>query len=316
LTDITIATLRAGLEAAVRFVEAERRSPLPTVFAVVAMGRLGGGEVGYASDADVLFVHDPLPGAVARDAHDAAHAVANELRRLLALPAPDPPLVVDAGLRPEGRQGPLVRTFDSYAAYYARWSLGWESQALVRASPVAGDLSLGVRFVQLIDPLRYPEQGVDDASVRELRRIKARVEAERLPRGADPATHAKLGRGGIADVEWTVQLLQLRHAAAEPSLRTTHTMEALTAATRVGIVSEDDAATLARAWRLATGLRNAVLLVSGRPGDDFPRDLKQVAGVAQLLGSGRETSAFVDDYRRVMRRSRAVVDRVFYGARD
>ena len=78
------------------------------------MGRFGGHECGYGSDADVLFVHDPVPGQPERDAADAAHAVAVELRRLLALPVPDPPLVVDADLRPEGRQGPLVRTLAAY----------------------------------------------------------------------------------------------------------------------------------------------------------------------------------------------------------
>ena len=180
------------------------------------MGRLGGHEFGYASDADVLFVHDPVEGSDERAASEAAQAVVGELRRLLAVPSADPPLVVDADLRPEGRQGPLVRTLASYQAYYDRWSHVWESQALLRAEPLAGDVELGERFVALIDPIRYPESGLDAAAVREIRRIKARVEAERLPRGVDPARNTKLGPGGLADVEWTVQLLQLQHAAAVP----------------------------------------------------------------------------------------------------
>nr|MCU0266494.1 bifunctional [glutamine synthetase] adenylyltransferase/[glutamine synthetase]-adenylyl-L-tyrosine phosphorylase [Actinomycetes bacterium] len=206
LTDVAAATLRGGLAVATATIEAERRGPLPTRLAVMAMGRFGGHELGYGSDADVLFVHDPLPGADDRDAQDAAHAVANELRRLLALPGPDPQLLVDADLRPEGRQGPLVRTLGSYAAYYERWAHVWESQALLRAEPVAGDPELGRRFVALIDPLRYPVTGLAEADIREIRRIKARVESERLPRGADPTLHTKLGRGGLADVEWTAQL--------------------------------------------------------------------------------------------------------------
>ena len=313
LTDVAVSTLVAGLDTAVRSVEGERRAPLPTRLSVVAMGRLGGQESGYASDADVLFVHDPVVGADEREAHDAAHAVANELRRLLAQPAPDPPLLVDAGLRPEGRQGPLVRSLASYAAYYARWSAGWESQALLRACPVAGDEELGERFCALIDPLRYPAAGIGDAAVRELRRIKARVEAERLPRGADPSTHAKLGRGALADVEWTVQLLQLRHGAEVAGLRTTRTLAALDAAVDAGLVDGDDAAALSAAWQLASRLRDAVLLVSGRPGDDLPRDLRVMAGVSRLVAPHAATGAFVDEYRRTLRRSRAVVERVFYG---
>ncbi|MCQ8195692.1 glutamate-ammonia-ligase adenylyltransferase, partial [Streptomyces sp. RCU064] len=112
---------------------------LPTRFAVIGLGRFGGHELSYGSDADVLFVHEPREGADDQEAARAAFAVANEMRRLLQLPTVDPPLLIDADLRPEGKSGPLVRTLASYAAYYRRWSLVWESQALLRAEPVAGD---------------------------------------------------------------------------------------------------------------------------------------------------------------------------------
>ena len=313
LTDVAAATVSGGLEAAIRAIESERRAPLPTRMAVIAMGRFGGHELGYGSDADVLFVHDPLPGADEREASDAALSVALEMRRLLALPAPEPPLAIDADLRPEGRQGPLVRTLGSYAKYYAGWSLVWEAQALIRAEPVAGDERLGEQFIALIDPLRWPAGGLDDAGVREVRRIKARVEAERLPRGGDPSLHMKLGRGGLADVEWTVQLLQLRHAHAVPGLRTTGTMTALQASVRAGLLGAADAATLRTAWRMAGRLRNAVVLQRGRTGDSMPSDARERAGVARIVGYSSSTNGqLVDDYRRVTRRARAVVERVFY----
>ena len=146
----------------------------------------------------------------------------------------DPPLEVDADLRPEGKQGPLVRTLDSYAAYYAKWSKVWEFQALLRADAVVGDEDLRRRFTELIDPLRFPAGGRHEADVAEVRRVKARIDRERLPRGADPNTHLKLGRGGLADIEWTVQLLQMRHAGAVPGLRTPRTLDALGAAARGG----------------------------------------------------------------------------------
>ncbi|MDP9393720.1 MAG: bifunctional [glutamine synthetase] adenylyltransferase/[glutamine synthetase]-adenylyl-L-tyrosine phosphorylase, partial [Actinomycetota bacterium] len=314
LTDVARAAVSGGLEAAVRQVETERRGPLPTRFAVVAMGRLGGHEMGYGSDADVMFVHDPLPGADERAATEAAHAVANELRRLLALPAPDPPLTVDADLRPEGRQGPLVRSLASYAAYYARWSSVWEAQALVRAEPIAGDIDVGRRFCELVDPVRWPADGLDGAAIREIRRIKARVESERLPRGADPTTHLKLGPGGLADIEWTAQLLQLCSAGQVPALRTTRTLDALDAAVAGGLLDQEDADVLATAWRLATKLRNAVMLARGRPSDSLPKDVGELAWVAGLAGyPPGGTGALVDDYRRSARRARAVVERVFYG---
>ncbi|MCD0485070.1 bifunctional [glutamine synthetase] adenylyltransferase/[glutamine synthetase]-adenylyl-L-tyrosine phosphorylase [Streptacidiphilus sp. ASG 303] len=314
LTDLNAATLSGALQAAAAGWEAASGAPLPTRIAVVAMGRFGGHELGYGSDADVLFVHDPLPGADEAAASRAAQAVCNELRTLLAAPSTEPPLLVDADLRPEGRQGPLVRTLASYAAYYRRWSHAWESQALLRAEPVAGDTGLGERFRELVDPLRYPAEGVGEADLREIRRIKARVESERLPRGADPTTHTKIGRGGLADVEWTVQLLQLRHGHRLPALRTTRTRAALAAARDAGLVDAADAAVLDAAWVLATRVRNAVMLVRGRPGDSFPADARELAGVARYLGyGGGHAGEMVDDYRRTTRRARAVVERVFYG---
>ncbi|GAA2333409.1 bifunctional [glutamine synthetase] adenylyltransferase/[glutamine synthetase]-adenylyl-L-tyrosine phosphorylase [Streptomyces cuspidosporus] len=310
VSDLNAATIAGALRAAVR---EKWGDELPTRFAVIGMGRFGGHELGYGSDADVLFVHEPREGADEQEASRAAFAVANEMRRLLQLPTVDPPLAIDADLRPEGKSGPLVRTLASYAAYYRRWSLVWESQALLRAEPVAGDPDLGARFIELIDPLRYPAEGLDEDAVREIRRLKARMESERLPRGADPATHTKLGRGGLADVEWTVQLLQMRHGWAEPGLRTTRTRRALAAARNAGLIGADDAQTLDEAWVLATRVRNGVMLVRGRPGDTFPADSRELAAVARYLGYGPGlVGQMLDDYRRTTRRARAVVERLFY----
>jgi glutamate-ammonia-ligase adenylyltransferase len=311
---MTAATLEGALTASVLAIEAERRTPLPTRIAIVAMGRFGGYEMGFGSDADVMFVHEPLPGAAAEDAARAARDVANEFRRLLSLPGTDPALVVDADLRPEGKQGPLVRTLESYARYYAQWSAVWEAQALLRASAMVGDEDLCRRFTELVDPLRFPAGGISDDDVLEVRRIKARVDDERLPRGADPATHLKLGRGGLADVEWTVQLLQMQHAGAVPALRTTRTLDALRAAVDADLLTRSDAEALSAAWRTASGLRNAITHVRGRQADQLPRDTRERAAVAHIRGYPPGASdRLVDDYLRVSRRARQVVERVFWG---
>jgi glutamate-ammonia-ligase adenylyltransferase len=315
LSRLTDATLEATLEAVGRAVRQQQGlEAAPTAMAIVAMGRYGGFELSYASDADVMFVHDPVPGADPQVATTYAQAVANELRRLLVLPMTDPPLEVDADLRPEGKQGPLVRTLDSYAAYYAKWSKVWEFQALLRADAVVGDEKLRQRFTELIDPLRFPAGGIDEAGVREVRRVKARVDRERLPRGADPNTHLKLGRGGLADIEWTVQLLQMRHAGAAPGLRTPRTLDALAASTDAGLLSPDDADALVRSWRMVSRVRNAITLVQGKAGDQLPRDHRTKVAVAAVLGYPPGASdEMVNDYLRVTRRARAVVDRVFWG---
>jgi [glutamine synthetase] adenylyltransferase / [glutamine synthetase]-adenylyl-L-tyrosine phosphorylase len=313
VTAIASATLAGALEVAVRAIEAERREPLVTGVGLVAMGSLGAHEMGYASDADVLFVHQPLDGDD-EEATANALAVANEMRRLMSLPSPEPALTLDAALRPEGRQGPLVRTVAAYVSHYRRWSEVWERQALLRAAPLAGPPALLDRFFAAVDGIRWPRHGLTDAQVREIRRIKARVESERLPRGADPSTHLKLGPGGLADVEWTMQLLQMQHAAAVTGLRTTRTPDALEAAVEAGVLSDQDRSVLLAAWRMATSIRNAVVLVTGRPSDALPRDARIRAVVSRVLGYGPGQSAtFVDDYRRVARQCRAVVERVFYG---
>ena len=314
LTDVMTATLEGALAAARVAIEAERRAPLPTQVAIIAMGRLGGEELGFGSDADVMFVHDPLPDVSGEEATRAARDVANEFRRLLSLPGSDPALTVDADLRPEGKQGPLVRSLESYARYYETWSAVWEAQALLRACASVGDEDLRRRFTELIDPLRFPADGIGEDAVREVRRIKARVDDERLPRGADRATHLKLGRGGLADIEWTIQLLQMQHAGTCPGLRTTRTLDALEAAVEADLLSRSDADALSTAWRDASALRNAITQVRGRPADSLPRDTRERAAVAHIRGyAPGESDQLLNDYLRVARQARKVVERVFWG---
>jgi len=312
LTDIGTATLRGALKASIAAVEADK-GPMPTRMAIVLMGRMGGFEAGYGSDADVMFVHDPLDGADPEEANAAAMAVAVDLRKNLAAPGDDPPLEVDAELRPEGKNGPLVRTFEAYRSYYDKWSAVWEAQALLRANPCVGDEELCARFVELIDPLRYPDGGAKPDEVREIRRIKARVEAERLPRGANPNTHLKLGRGGISDVEWAVQLLQMQHGHRIEGLRTTRTLAALRAAADADLLTAADAASLEAAWTLVSRIRNAIVLMRAKPAESMVEQADERAGVAHLLGYGAaDSEQMVDDYLRTTRQARRVFERVFY----
>ncbi|MEU5690170.1 bifunctional [glutamine synthetase] adenylyltransferase/[glutamine synthetase]-adenylyl-L-tyrosine phosphorylase [Actinosynnema sp. NPDC020468] len=309
LSEVWVAVLEASLDAVIR-ASGEPRARI----AVIGMGRLGGRELGYGSDADVMFVCEAVGGASDSEAVRYAGAVVERVRRMLSAPSQDPALQVDADLRPEGRQGPLVRTLESYRAYYAQWSEVWEAQALLRARFIGGDADLGARFTELVDGVRYPEGGLDPASVREIRRIKARVEAERLPRGADPSTHTKLGRGGLADVEWTVQLLQLQHAAEVPALRTPSTVHGLAAAQEAGLMAAEDVAVLWESWELATRARNAVVLVRGKPNDQLPPAGRDLTAVAAAMGHTGEPGEFLDSYRRTTRLARAVIERIFYGS--
>jgi glutamate-ammonia-ligase adenylyltransferase len=316
LSGTTASTLDAALDVALRDVAATRGlDTVPIRFAVIAMGRLGGAEVSYGSDADVMFVHRDVSDDE-QLASSFAGEVAARLRTLLAAPSStDPPLAVDADLRPEGRNGPLVRSLRSYEQYYARWSSPWEAQALLRACPVAGDRDLGAEFVAMIDPVRYPVAGVPPANLVEIRRLKGRIDSERLPRGADPTTHTKLGRGGLTDIEWTVQLLQLQHGHDVAGLRTTRTLDALDAAARADLLSGEQAETLTRAWRQATRVRNAIMLVRDKASDQLPTLGTDLVALGRVLGypPGSDPGQVVDDYRRAARRARRVVEAVFYG---
>ncbi|TWS25919.1 bifunctional [glutamine synthetase] adenylyltransferase/[glutamine synthetase]-adenylyl-L-tyrosine phosphorylase [Tsukamurella sputi] len=285
----------------------------PARIAVIGMGRLGGQEIGYGSDADVLFVCVPNEGYEESDAVRWANLVADAVRTRLGAPSVDPGLEVDTGLRPEGRNGPVVRTLAAYRAYYHQWAQPWEVQALLRATHVAGDEDIAREFLHMVDEIRYPEGGVSPATVNELRRIKARVDSERLPRGADPATHTKLGRGGLSDVEWTVQLEQLRHASAVPALRNTSTLESLDAIGSAELEPEADVELLREAWLTATRARNALFLVRGKPVDQLPGPGAVLSNVAYVAGWRGASLDFLENYLRTTRRARAVVDRVFWG---
>ena len=314
LTEISDATIQAALEVVIRKVETARGRALGTDMLIVGMGRLGGREVGYSSDADVLYVHDPHEGVVDQDAQEAALAVVGELRRLIGAAGSDPPLGLDADLRPEGKTGPMVRSLASYASYYARWSETWEAQALLRARTVAGDPGLGERFITLIDPIRWSCDGLDIKQVRDVRRLKARMESERLPRGADRKAHFKLGMGGLSDVEWTIQLLQMQHAHEYEGLRTTRTLPALAAAVDAGLIDGDDATVLREAWSMASLLRNAGMLFRGRPVDSVPSNLREADGVGRIVGMAPQSGlSLAESYRRTARHARQVVDRNFYG---
>lgn len=313
LTSVWVAVLQCALDAVIR-ANTPAEGVAPAAISVIGMGRLGGGELGYGSDADVMFVCDAADGVDETKAVKWSVTVAEQVRALLGSPSDDPPLDVDANLRPEGRNGPLVRTLGSYSAYYRQWAQPWEIQALLRARPVAGDADLGLRFLAMADRVRYPQGGIPVDAVREIRRIKARVDAERLPRGADPNTHTKLGRGGLADVEWTVQLLQLQHANAVAGLQNPATLASLDSIAEAGLMPADDAEQLKQAWLTATRARNALVLVRGRPTDQLPGPGRQLNAVAVAAGwpSG-DGGEFLDNYLRVTRRAKAVVNKVFGG---
>jgi glutamate-ammonia-ligase adenylyltransferase len=277
-------------------------------FAVIAMGRFGGAELGFGSDADVMFVYRSK--SVSNDeAQKVAERIVSDLRRLTSDPVLE--FELDINLRPEGKNGPVARSLESYAAYYARWADTWEAQALLRARPIAGDVELCEAFEALIDGYRYP-QVLDAKAVTEIRRLKARIETERLPQGADPRRNLKLGRGSLSDVEWLVQLLQLRFGREHPQIRSSKTLEALSACVQAGLIESHDARVLQEAWILASRVRSASVLWANKRSDVLPNDRRALDGIARILEyPAHSATALEQDYLAFTRRARAVFERLF-----
>jgi glutamate-ammonia-ligase adenylyltransferase len=279
-------------------------------FGIVAMGRFGGQELGFGSDADVMFVYRNQEPNESEQSQRLAERIISELHRLVKDPQHE--FEIDMGLRPEGKNGTVARSVNSYLAYYSRWGDIWENQALLRARMISGSVELVTEFNQVIDEYRYPAE-LASKSIIEIRRIKARIENERLPLGADPKRHLKLGRGSLSDIEWLVQLLQLKHGNEFPKIRTPKTLDALSALVESGLMEEHDARVLSEAWVLTSRVRSSGVLWSNKVSDVLSLDRRQLEGMARILNYPRgSASALEEDYLAHTRRSRQVFERLFF----
>ena len=296
--DLTLLA-EASLETALQLLE-------PTIpFCILAMGRFGGAELSYASDLDVLFVYDRGAAGEPVGAPTEALRLASGLRRFMGGRTPALRLYdIDADLRPEGRHGPLARTVEGFMHYWDHYALVWERQAMIRARPVAGDLALGARLLEALEPKVWGAALQPD-DVREIRRIKARIESERIPVHEDPQFHLKLGRGSLSDIEFTAQLLQLQHGVRAPG-----TVQALRLLAAADLLADDDAETLMTSYRFCERTRNRWYLVNSKAGDSLPTAPDQLRWLARSLDM--DATELRERYRRVTRRARRVVERVFY----
>jgi [glutamine synthetase] adenylyltransferase / [glutamine synthetase]-adenylyl-L-tyrosine phosphorylase len=273
-------------------------------FAVVAMGKWGGQELSYGSDIDLLYIHGGGPA-------ERGSQLAGALERVLALTnRHGEAYELDAGLRPEGKKGPLSRSLDSYRRYYDEWVEPWELLALVKARPAGGDEALLRSYFEILEPIVWREE-LDDSIVRGIRSIKARIESERIPANEDPDFHLKLGPGGLSDVEFVAQLLQLRHGGQIPELRVTGTFPALRALRQADLLTSGDFSALHDAYLFCTRARLRLHLQSGHPSDSLPTDSDATARLAVSLGFDR-TGELREQYRRYTRRARRTFESLFY----
>lgn len=301
LTRLATACLQAALD------DSGVAGPLPRV-ALVGMGRLGGRELSYGSDLDLVVVHEGGSAEFVR-----AEAVVQALVQAVGTPTVDGvAFEVDLDLRPEGRAGVLSRTVDGYRQYWGRWAQTWEFQSLLRARPVAGDAELGAEFCEAAAEVVYRDP-VPASWRTDVRRMKARIEKERLPKGADAGLNLKVGRGGLVDVEFAVQLLQLEHGAAESGVRTPSTREGIARLGHFGLLDPDATARLDDAYRFASRLRDRLWLTAARSTDALPTNHVELGRLALSLGYARNPAPTLrEDWRRLARRAHAVSDAILY----
>ena len=308
LSDVGDACLDAALLTAWNETTARMGGEPPGSFAIVGMGRFGGRELSFASDLDVVFLSEHEADEQARLFHAAV------AERIVSVLGTTPPIFrVDTELRPEGRSGAIVRSLDAYLEYYERRASLWEFQALTRARHVAGDPSLTSTLLDAVAP-RVWRPSLEPADVDEIRHMKARIERERVRARDDPRFQVKLGIGGLADVEFTVQLLQMHHGAEHPDVRTPNTYDAIERLQAEGLVDARDAEWLRDAYLLLNRVRNHMFLLRGLVTDALPSRDDEIERLARSLGYGRMSrSSFLERYMRVTRRARRVTDRLFYG---
>lgn len=276
-------------------------------FAVIGMGKLGGRELSYSSDIDVMFVHDADP--------QEAEEVAEELLKAIGEVTPEGQAFrIDPGLRPEGKKGPLARSLGGFAEYYERWSEPWEHQALTKARIAAGDPELGARFVALVTPLAFPEQLLPDA-LAQVRHLKARMERERIPRGTEPRRHLKLGPGGLSDIEFALQLIQLQHGHEHEGLRSSNTVEVLIEARELGFLAEDAADVFETSYEFLMRLRNRYFLLIGKPSDTLTTKPEELEALGVAMGfEGQPRQELEEAYLRTTRRVRKLAEPLIFGS--
>ncbi len=302
LSDLADAVLGAALD----HVRARTRSDAR--LAVIAMGKLGGLELNYVSDVDVVFVAGEDVAAATR--------LAQAFLRLVGATVPEGRAYeLDTTLRPEGRDGPLVRSLDGYRAYYERWSAAWESQALLKARPCAGDPELGAAFVELVRPVVWPDRRAAGA-VAELQRLKGVVERSPKVRSSG-SREVKLAPGGLRDVEFAVQLLQLVHGRADESLRVRDTLGGLAALAAGGYVGDDDARLLADAYVRLRTIEHRLQLRRLRRTHALPADDTDRRRLARTMGYRDDTDTtglarFDADVRSLQAEVRRVHSALFY----
>ena len=277
---------------------------LPEDFAIIGLGKLGGQEINFGSDLDVVFVYEEkVDGEEDPNSEDLISvyaSLAQKICQLTSMMAPvPPPYEIDADLRPEGSRGTLVLSLKGYQDYYETRGKIWEQQAMTRARFIAGSPEVGKKFIQLAHNFTYRPK-LEYGSLIEISRLRDRMEVE-LAQVATKGINVKLGSGGLADIEFSVQVLQLMHGYRNPKLRNGNTFENIQLLSNYGILDHGQAADLGKHYLFLRNVECGLRLLSQQYSSHLPKDEQGRTILARLLGysdSQGEAEAFMEDYKK------------------
>ncbi len=292
----------------------------PCCFAIIGMGKLGGYELNFSSDIDLIFVYsDDAQTDTGNDNSEYFARLCEFIIKAMSEITPDGYVFrVDIRLRPESSAGVIIRSMESYESYYEGWGDLWERQALIKARTVAGDMAFGDEFIRMIQPFVYQRylDGVTLSEIKaDIRRTKARIEERLVGEGANLEKHVKLGPGAIRDIEFTVQCLQMIHGAKRKSLCTHNTLEALAALKENKLLNPEDADALTAAYRFLRTVENAIQIEGDQQRYSIPEKETEERELARRVGyqNTAETDAleaFWKDYRAHTEQVRAIFQKI------
>ena len=292
----------------------------PCRFAVIGMGKLGGYELNFSSDIDLIFVYsdDAQTDMEVENSEYFSRLCEFLIKAMSEITADGYVFRVDVRLRPESSAGVIIRSMESYESYYEGWGDLWERQALIKARPVAGEMAFGDEFIRMIQPFVYQRylDGVTLTEIKaDIRRTKGRIEEQLLGEGTDLEKHVKLGPGGIRDIEFTVQCLQMIHGAKRKSLCSQNTLEVLAALKASGLLDAEDADALTRAYKFLRVVENGIQIEADQQRYLVPEKEAEERELARRVGYGHSADndaleTFQADYSEHRERVRAIFEKV------
>jgi glutamate-ammonia-ligase adenylyltransferase len=317
--------LEVALHTALRIITNRFGEPLtkddePARCVILAFGKHGGKELNYSSDIDLMFLYDEEGATRGKRINSIGNdeffaRVVSEVVRLLSSHTEEGQAYrVDLRLRPEGKRGPLARSLASTLAYYDTLGRTWERQALIKLRPCAGDMRLGEQFLKNIEPFVYRKY-LSSGEIQGIKALKRRIEHKSSSEGTSD-TEVKTGVGGIRDVEFTIQFLQLLNGGDLPEVRQRNTLKAMQALAQVGCLTDQEHGILGDTYRFLRRVEHRLQLMCDLQTHRLPEDAEEVGRLAQRMGyagdQGTGLPAFLSDYRAKTELNRKILDHLLH----